>query len=185
LEPTNEWYAIAKISGLKLAQAYRNEYGCDFISAMPTNLYGPGDNFDLASSHVLPALLRKVHDATAAGDNSFGMWGSGSPRREFMHVDDCANALVFLMKHYSAQGHVNIGTGSDVTILELAQIIADTVGFEGEIVRDKSKSDGTPRKLLDTSLLSSLGWSAAIELRDGVEQTYRWYQKQLIPPDIT
>ncbi|MHA1560106.1 MAG: GDP-L-fucose synthase family protein, partial [Alphaproteobacteria bacterium] len=181
LEPTNEWYAIAKISGLKLAQAYRREYGCDFISAMPTNLYGPGDNFDLATSHVLPALIRKVHEAKEADEPSFQIWGSGRPRREFMHVDDCADALVFLMKHFSAEGHINVGTGSDVTILELARLIADIVGFDGEIVRDESNPDGTLRKLLDISLLNDLGWSASIRLRDGIEQTNRWYLQQQAP----
>ena len=181
LEPTNEWYAIAKISGMKLAQAYRREYDCDFISAMPTNLYGPGDNFDLATSHVLPALIRKVHEAKLAGASSFEIWGSGSPRREFMHVDDCADALVFLMKNYSAESHVNVGTGSDVTILELAEMIADIVGFDGEIIRDESKPDGTPRKLLDTALLDDLGWSARIKLRDGIEQTNDWYLQQRTP----
>jgi len=178
LEPTNEWYAIAKIAGLKLAQAYRREYGCDFISAMPTNLYGPGDNFYLATSHVLPAIIRKAHEAKEAGAPSFEIWGSGRPLREFMHVDDCADALVFLMKHYSAESHVNVGTSSDITILQLAEMISDVVGFHGEIVRDKDKPDGTPRKLLDTSLLNTLGWKPRIELREGVEQTYAWYQQQ-------
>ena len=181
LEPTNEGYAIAKISGLKLAQAYRREYDCDFISAMPTNLYGPGDNFDLTTSHVLPALLKKVHEAKRAGASSFEIWGSGSPRREFMHVHDCADALVFLMKNYSADGHVNVGTGSDVTIFELAEMIADIVGFDGDIFCDASKPDGTPRKLLDTSLLSDLGWSASSPLRDGIEKTNRWYLRQRVP----
>ena len=149
LEPTNEWYAIAKIAGLKLCQAYRREYGCDFIAAMPTNLYGPGDNFDLTTSHVIPALMRKAHEAKLRGDRELVIWGSGTPRREFLHVDDAADALVHLMTHYSEGSHVNVGSGSDLTILELARLIADVVGFTGEIVTDPSKPDGTPRKLLD------------------------------------
>jgi len=174
-ESTNEWYAIAKIAGMKLAEAYRREYGCDFISAMPTNLYGPGDNFDLERSHVLPALLRKVHEAREAGEQRVVVWGSGRPLREFMHVDDCADALVFLATHYSAAGHVNVGTGTEVSIAELARMLCNVVGFAGEIVFDPDKPDGTPRKLLDSSLLHSLGWSPRIGLREGVESTYRWY----------
>ena len=178
LEPTNQWYAIAKIAGLKLAEAFRRDYGSDFISAMPTNLYGPGDNFDLETSHVLPALLRKVHEAKLHGASSYTIWGSGTPQREFMHVDDCADALVFLMRHYSDASHVNVGTGSDVTILELAEMIADIVGFSGTIERDPSKPDGTPRKLLDCSRLTALGWSPSIPLREGIERTYAWYLDQ-------
>lgn len=175
LEPTNEWYAIAKIAGIKLAQAYRKQHGCDFISAMPTNLYGPGDNFDLASSHVLPALLRKAHEAKLAGDPALTIWGSGSPRREFLHVDDLADACIFLMTHYSGDAHVNVGCGEDIPILELAQLIAKIVGFEGEISRDLIKPDGTPRKLLDVSELERMGWRASIGLEEGIASTYRWF----------
>lgn len=175
LEPTNEWYAIAKISGLKLVQAYRRQYGCDFISAMPTNLYGPGDNFNLTASHVLPALIRKFHEAKNHDQPVVSVWGTGTPRREFMHVDDCAAALIFLIKNYSRDAHVNVGTGSELTIGELATLIASVVGFDGAICYDHGKPDGTPRKLLDVSRLSSLGWKAKIGLRDGVAQTYRWY----------
>jgi GDP-L-fucose synthase len=175
LEPTNEWYAVAKIAGVKLAQAYRRQHGADFIAAMPTNLYGPGDNFDLESSHVAPALMRKAHEAAAAGAKSLTIWGSGTPRREFLHVDDCADALVLLMTAYSDELHVNVGTGEDVTILELARTICDVVGFGGEIVCDISKPDGTPRKLLDVSRLRGLGWAPRHGLRDGLSQTYDWY----------
>jgi GDP-L-fucose synthase len=175
LEPTNEWYAVAKIAGIKLAQAYRRQHGCDFISAMPTNLYGPGDNFDLASSHVLPALIRKVHEAKVAGSASFTIWGSGTPRREFLHVDDLADACVFLMQHYSGDEHVNVGFGSDVAILELAELVARTVGFTGAIERDETKPDGTPRKLMDSARLNAMGWSPRIGLDDGVAATYRWF----------
>jgi GDP-L-fucose synthase len=175
LEPTNEWYAVAKIAGIKLAQAYRRQHGCDFISAMPTNLYGPGDNFDLASSHVLPALIRKVHEAKVAGSASFTIWGSGTPRREFLHVDDLADACVFLMQHYSGEEHVNVGFGSDVAILELAELVARTVGFTGTIERDETKPDGTPRKLMDSARLNAMGWSPRIGLDDGVAATYRWF----------
>lgn len=175
LEPTNEWYAVAKIAGIKLAQAYRRQHGCDFISAMPTNLYGPGDNFDLASSHVLPALIRKAHEAKLAGAASFTIWGSGTPRREFLHVDDLAEACVFLMRHYSDDEHVNVGSGSDVAIVELAELVARTVGFAGTIERDTSKPDGTPRKLMDTSRLNAMGWSPRIGLEEGVAATYRWF----------
>ncbi len=175
LEPTNEWYAIAKIAGLKLAQAYRREYGCDFISAMPTNLYGPGDNFDLQSSHVLPALIRKTHEAKTSGAPEVVLWGSGTPRREFLHVDDCADALVHLMANYSEGQHINVGTGQDLTIRELADLVADIVGYTGKLVTDPSKPDGTPRKLLDVTRLTATGWHAKISLRDGIAQTYRWY----------
>ncbi|GAA0761807.1 GDP-L-fucose synthase [Erythromicrobium ramosum] len=178
LEPTNEWYAIAKIAGIKLAQAYRRQHGRDFISAMPTNLYGPGDNFSLQTSHVLPALIRKAHEAKCAKARALEIWGSGSPRREFLHVDDLADACVFLMKHYSGDEHVNVGCGSDISILELARLVAAITGFEGEIVHDLSKPDGTPQKLLDTSKLSRLGWRASIDLREGINKTYAWYEAQ-------
>ncbi|HWV83439.1 MAG TPA: GDP-L-fucose synthase [Hyphomicrobiaceae bacterium] len=175
LEPTNEWYAIAKIAGIKLAQAYRRQYGCRFISAMPTNLYGPNDNFDLASSHVLPALMRKMHEAKTARAESVVLWGTGKPRREFLHVDDLADALVHLMKVYDDEGHVNVGVGEDVSIAELATICARAVGFDGRFDYDTSKPDGTPRKLLDVSLLTSLGWRASIPLETGIRDTYRWF----------
>lgn len=178
LEPTNQWYAIAKIAGLKLIQAYRREYGCDFISAMPTNLYGPNDNFDTETSHVLPALIRRFHEAKARGDSEVVVWGSGRPRREFMHVDDCADALILLTKQYSAERHINVGVGSDVSIRELAELIADVTGFGGVIVQDEAKPDGTPQKLLDTGRLSDLGWNARIGLREGIEATYRWYLEE-------
>jgi GDP-L-fucose synthase len=175
LEPTNEWYAIAKIAGIKLAQAYRRQHGRDFISAMPTNLYGPGDNFDLQSSHVLPALIRKAHEAKLAGAETLEIWGSGTPRREFLHVDDLADACVFLLQRYSGESHVNVGYGDDVTILELAGMVAEAVGFTGEIVRDVSKPDGTPRKLMDSGLLLGMGWQPRIDLREGIVATYRWF----------
>ena len=175
LEPTNEWYAVAKIAGIKLCQAYRRQYGCDFISAMPTNLYGPGDNFDLASSHVIPALIRKAHEARQSGAREMVIWGSGTPRREFLHVDDCADALVFLMKHYSAPGHVNVGWGSDVTVEELARLVMATVGFAGDLAKDASKPDGTPRKLMSSGKLSSLGWRPRIGLAEGLSDTYSWF----------
>jgi GDP-L-fucose synthase len=173
LEPSNEWYAIAKITGVKLAQAYRLQHGCDFVSAMPTNLYGPGDNFDLDTSHVIPALLRKAHEAKIRNERRMVIWGSGTPRREFMHVDDCADALVHVMKVYSAAEHINIGTGEELTIAALARLIADVVGFSGELVFDPSKPDGTPRKLMDGAKLASLGWRSRIRLRDGLAQTYK------------
>ncbi len=172
LEPTNEWYAVAKIAGLKLCQAYRRQHGCDFISAMPTNLYGPGDNFDLASSHVLPALLRKAHEAKVSGARAIELWGTGTPRREFLHVDDCADALVFLLQNYSDTMPVNIGCGEDIAIGELARIVCAVVGFDGEIICDPSKPDGTPRKLLDVSRLRDLGWSPRIPLREGIAAVY-------------
>jgi GDP-L-fucose synthase len=175
LEPTNEWYAIAKIAGIKLTQAYRRQHGRDFISAMPTNLYGPGDNFDLKSSHVLPALIRKAHEAKLAGAPSIEIWGTGTPRREFLHVDDLADACVFLMKTYSEDSHVNVGSGSDVTILELTEMVAKAVGFEGAITRDESKPDGTPRKLMSADKLRDLGWRPTIALADGIAATYRWF----------
>lgn len=174
LEPTNEWYAIAKIAGIKLGQAYRQQYGCDFISAMPTNLYGEGDNFDLNSSHVLPALMMKAHNAKSANAESLTLWGTGRPKREFLHADDCADALVFLMKHYSGHEHVNVGSGHEISILDLAKTICEVVGFHGRIDLDTSKPDGTPRKLMSSERLAELGWRAKIDLRDGVARTYRW-----------
>jgi GDP-L-fucose synthase len=171
LEPTNEWYAIAKIAGLKLAQAYRRQYGCDFISAMPTNLYGPFDNFDLESSHVLPALIRKAHEARG----ELVIWGSGEPLREFLHVDDCADALVHLMQHYSGDGHINVGSGSEISIRGLAELVAKTVGFTGKLSFDTSRPDGTPRKLMSNARLAALGWRPTIDLPAGVAATYRWY----------
>lgn len=175
LEPTNEWYAIAKIAGIKLCQAYRRQHGRDFISAMPTNLYGPGDNFDLQSSHVLPALMRKAHEASRTKAEQMVIWGTGTALREFMHVDDCADALVFLLKHYSGDEHVNVGTGEEVSILELARLVAAAAGFSGELTLDRDKPDGTPRKVMDGSRLRHLGWSHAIPLRDGIAATYKWY----------
>jgi GDP-L-fucose synthase len=177
LEPTNEWYAIAKIAGLKLAQAYRRQHGFDFISVMPTNLYGPNDNFDLESSHVLPALLRKADDAKRSGAAAITVWGTGTPRREFLHVDDLADAVVFLTENYSHEEHINIGTGEDVSIRDLARLVCGVVGFRGEIEFDASKPDGTPLKCSDVSRLRGLGWSPTIDLRTGLERTYYWYLK--------
>jgi GDP-L-fucose synthase len=173
LEPTNEWYAVAKIAGLKLCAAYRRQYGCDFISAQPTNLYGPGDNYDLRMSHVIPALIAKMHAAKTGAAKEVEIWGSGRPRREFLHVDDLADALVFLMEHYSGESHVNVGTGTDVTIAEVARTIQEVVGFGGRLVYDASKPDGTPQKLLDISRLRDMGWTPSITLRDGLASTYR------------
>jgi GDP-L-fucose synthase len=178
LEPTNEWYAIAKIAGIKLCQAYRRQHGCDFISAMPTNLYGPGDNFDLTSSHVIPALMRKAHEAKQARSAAMTVWGTGTPRREFLHVDDCAAALIFLLKHYSGDGHINVGSGTDVTIDELARLVMRVVGFEGDLVHDTSKPDGTPRKLMSNDRLVAMGWSPAVSLEEGLASTYRWFLEQ-------
>lgn len=175
LEPTNEWYAIAKIAGIKLMQAYRKQHGRDYISAMPTNLYGPGDNFDLNSSHVLPALIRKAHEAKLANADTLTIWGSGTPRREFLHVDDCARACIHLLTSYSEEEHLNIGSGEDITILELAQLVCDVVGFDGMIVTDPSKPDGTPRKLLSIDRIRGTGWAPSIALRDGIAETYRWF----------
>ena len=175
LEPTNEPYAVAKIAGIKLCDAYRSQYGCDFISAMPTNLYGPNDNYDLKTSHVLPALIRKFHEAKQQGDPTVELWGSGNPRREFMHVDDLADACLYLVEHFSDYGFVNVGTGVDLPIRELAALIQQTVGYEGEIVHDLSKPDGTPRKLMDVSKLSGMGWRSSIELGEGVRMTYATY----------
>ncbi len=175
LEPTNQWYAIAKIAGIMLARAYREQHGCDFISAMPTNLYGPGDNFDPTSGHVLPALIRKAEACARTGED-FTIWGSGTPRREFLHVDDCAEACVFLLKHYSSAEHINVGAGSEVTILELARMIAAVVGYNGRISTDLSKPDGAPRKLMDVSRLTALGWTASIPLEQGIRSAYDWYR---------
>lgn len=175
LEPTNEWYAIAKIAGLKMCQAYRRQYGFNAISAMPTNLYGPGDNFSLQSSHVLPALLRKMHEAKEAGAAEVEVWGTGKPRREFLHVDDLADACLFLMGKYEGEGWVNVGWGRDETIAELAQTISRVVGFQGSLRFDASKPDGTPRKLLDTARLTALGWSPRIRLEEGIRSTYEWF----------
>ncbi|WP_108880557.1 GDP-L-fucose synthase [Anderseniella sp. Alg231-50] len=173
LEPTNEWYAIAKIAGIKLCQAYRRQHGSDFIAAQPTNLYGPGDNYDLATSHVLPALLRKAHEAKVSGAKTLSVWGSGTPLREFLHVDDLADAVVFLAKHYSGDRHINVGSGEEVSIRELAEAVCQVVGFEGELEFDASKPDGTPRKLADVSRLTQLGWQSARSLEEGLESTYR------------
>lgn len=175
LEPTNEWYAIAKIAGIKLAQAYRKQFGDDFISAMPTNLYGPGDNFDLQSSHVLPALLRKAHEAKQRGDDRITIWGTGTPRREFLHADDCADALVFLMKTYSGYEHINIGSGEDMTILDLARRVCEVVGFKGAIATDPTKPDGTPRKLMSSDRLRAMGWKPRIGLTEGINSAYAWF----------
>ncbi len=179
LEPTNEAYAIAKIAGIKLCQSYRRQYGCNFISAMPTNLYGPQDNFDLTSSHVLPALIRKFHDARIAASPEVVVWGTGRPRREFLHVDDLARACAFLMQQYDEEGHINVGTGEDLSILELAEMVRDIVYPSASIRFDASKPDGSPRKLLDVSRLHRLGWRHTYELRDGITQTYDWFLANL------
>ena len=178
LEPTSEPYAIAKIAGIKLCSAYRRQYGCNFISAMPTNLYGPGDNFDLESSHVLPALMRKFHEAKRSGSREVTIWGTGSPRREFLHVDDLADACAFLMDHYDGEQHVNVGTGVDVTIKELAELVGRVVHPEARLVFDTSKPDGSPRKLLDVSKLAGIGWTARTGLDEGVRSTYEWFLAQ-------
>ncbi|MEY3566930.1 MAG: GDP-L-fucose synthase [Actinomycetota bacterium] len=178
LEPTNEWYAIAKIAGIKLCQAYRRQYGSEFISAMPTNLYGPNDNFDLASSHVLPALIRKFHDAKQSGGDAVEIWGTGSPMREFLHVDDLADACVFLMENYSDDSHINVGTGVDLSIRELAEKVRDIVHPSARLVFDTSKPDGTPRKVLDVSRLNDLGWSPSYDLDRGIRTTYQWFIDQ-------
>jgi GDP-L-fucose synthase len=175
LESTNEWYAIAKIAGIKLAQAYRRQHGHDYISAMPTNLYGPGDNFDLKGSHVLPALIRKAHEAKLRGESSIEIWGTGTPRREFLHVDDLADACVLLMQVYSEDEHVNVGYGEDVTILEVARMVIAAVGLDGDVCCDTTKPDGTPRKLMDASKLRALGWTPKIDLRAGIEDAYRYF----------
>jgi len=175
LEPTNEWYAVAKIAGLKMCQAYRREYGFNAISLMPTNLYGQGDNFDLQNSHVLPALIRRFHEAKTRGDASVTAWGSGTPRREFLHVDDLADAVVYLMNHYDEEGIVNVGWGEDVTIRELCELVMSVVGYRGTLTFDATKPDGTPRKLLDTGRINGLGWRPKIVLKAGIEQTYAWF----------
>ena len=177
LEPTNEPYAIAKIAGIKLCEAYRDQYGCNFISAMPTNLYGPNDNYDLNNSHVLPALIRKFHTAKINGDAGVPAWGTGSPRREFLHVDDLAEACLFLMLNYNGKMFVNVGSGEDITIRELAETVKDIVGFKGEIAWDSSKPDGTPRKLMDVSRIQSMGWKHAIELNEGIAAVYQEFQQ--------
>jgi GDP-L-fucose synthase len=176
LEPTNEPYAIAKIAGIKLCDAYRHQYGSNFISAMPTNLYGPGDNFDLEGGHVMPMLMRKFHEAKLRGDREVVIWGTGSPLREFLHVDDLADACVFLMDHYDADGHVNVGTGSDVSIRQLAETLRDLIHPGAELIFDTTKPDGTPRKVLDISVLASLGWKPKTPLHDGIQSTYTWFQ---------
>lgn len=175
LEPTNQWYAIAKIAGVKMCQAYARQYGFDAISVMPTNLYGPGDNFDLETSHVLPALIRKFHEGKQRGDDSVTVWGSGTPRREFLYVDDLADAVCFLMETYASSEIINVGVGEDITIAELAGLVREIVGFAGDIVFDRSKPDGTPRKLLDVTKLSGLGWHPRTRLEDGIRATYAWY----------
>lgn len=175
LEPTNEWYAIAKIAGVKMCQAYRKQYGFNAIAVMPTNLYGPGDNFDLQNSHVLPALIRKFHDARMRGDSEVVVWGTGTPRREFLYCDDLADACVYLMERFDGGDPINIGWGLDVSIRELAELVREVVGFEGQLRFDTSKPDGTPRKLLDVSRLNALGWQPRMSLRDGIAATYRWF----------
>jgi len=175
LEPTNEWYAIAKIAGIKLCDAYRRQYGADFISAQPTNLYGPNDNFDLAGGHVMPALMRRIHEAKEAGAPELAVWGTGKPLREFLHVDDLADALVFLVRHYSQEGHVNVGTGAEVSIRQLAETIVEVVGYRGRLTFDATKPDGMPRKLGDVTKINALGWRARIELEEGIAETYRWF----------
>jgi GDP-L-fucose synthase len=176
LEPTNEAYAIAKIAGIKLCQAYSREYGANFISAMPTNLYGPDDNFDLETSHVLPALVRKAHEAKVRKDQKLIVWGTGEPRREFLHVDDLASACVLILEKYDSPEIINVGCGEDISIRELAELICDVVGFDGELAWDTTKPDGTPRKLLDVTRLCALGWKPAIQLRDGIARTYEWFR---------
>jgi GDP-L-fucose synthase len=179
LEPTNQWYAVAKIAGIKLGQAYRRQYDCDFISAMPTNLYGPGDNFDLMQSHVMPALIVKAHQAKLTGAPAIDVWGTGRARREFLHVDDAADGIVFLMKNYSDEKIVNLGPGADVTIRELVELVCDVVGYKGGIRFDTARPDGAPQKMVDTSFASSLGWRASVPLRQGLESTYRWFTEHI------
>ena len=187
LEPTNQWYATAKIAGIKLCQAYRQQHKADFISVMPTNLYGPGDNFDAVQSHVVPALIGKAHDAKATGAPVLAVWGTGRALREFLHVDDAADGMIFLMKHYSSEEIVNLGTGREVTIAELARLVCRIVGFRGSIHFDRSKPDGTPRKVVDIARLAAIGWQAKISLEDGLEGTYRWYLDRCLrlrQPDV-
>jgi GDP-L-fucose synthase len=175
LEPTNEWYAIAKIAGIKLCQAYRRQYGCDYISAMPTNLYGPGDNFDVMQGHVIPALMSKIHRAKDSNAETVEVWGSGRALREFLYVDDAADGIVHILRHYSGDEHVNLGTGDEITIRELAELMAQVIGFKGVLAFDTSRPDGTPRKVMDVGHLLAMGWQASTNLRTGLEQTYRWY----------
>jgi len=177
LEPTNEWYAIAKIAGVKMCQAYRREFGFNAISLMPTNLYGPGDNFDLQNSHVLPALIRRFHEAKTRGDASVTVWGTGTPRREFLHVDDLADAVMYLLQNYDGEPIVNVGWGKDVTIKELAEMVLSAVGYSGRLIFDSTKPDGTPRKLLDTTRLTGLGWQPRISLKEGIAKTYEWFSE--------
>lgn len=179
LEPTNEWYALAKIAGIKLCDAYRRQYGADFISVMPTNLYGPGDNFNLTGGHVLPALMRRFHEAKRSDTPQVTVWGTGAPLREFLHVEDLADGVVFLAKHFSDEGHVNIGTGEEIAIRDLAHLVKGTVGYQGELVFDTDKPDGTPRKIVDTTKLQALGWGPSIPLTDGVRTTYAWLLERL------
>ncbi len=183
LESTNEWYAIAKIAGIKMCQAYRRQYGADFISAMPTNLYGPGDNFDLESSHVLPAMIRKFHEAKVSGRREVTLWGTGRPRREFLHVDDLADACLHLMDHYDGDSHINVGTGEDLSIHELADLVRQVVYPEATLTFDTTKPDGTPRRVLDVTRLEELGWRATIPLREGIESTYRWFLEHVADQD--
>lgn len=180
LEPTNQWYAIAKIAGIKMCQAYRKQYGCNFISAQPTNLYGIGDNFDLQASHVIPALIAKAHGAKESGAKTMEVWGSGKPQREFLFVDDLADALVFLMKNYSGDIQINVGSGHELSIGDVGKTICDVVGFKGELSFDASKPDGTPRKLVDSTRINEMGWQAKTDLRDGLEQSYKWYLENII-----
>lgn len=175
LESTNEWYAVAKIAGIKMCQAYRRQYGCNYISLMPTNLYGPGDDFDLQSAHVIPALMRKMHEGKVTGSEEVVVWGTGTAKREFLHVDDLADAAIYLMETYSGEEHVNVGTGRDISVSELAQMLKEVIGFRGVLTYDRSKPDGTPRKLLDVTRLDRLGWRAKIRLRAGLADTYRWF----------
>ena len=185
LEPTNEWYAVAKIAGIKLCEAYRKQYGADFISAQPNNLYGPGDNFDLQSSHVIPALIRKAHQAKQSAEPAMDIWGTGSPLREFLHVDDLADALIHLLKTYSGHSHINIGTGEEISIKDLAHRIAIAVGFEGNLNFDRDKPDGSPRKLLKAGLMKELGWTSSIALEEGLTSTYKWYLENVKPGGST
>lgn len=182
LEPTNQWYAVAKIAGIKMCQAYRRQYGCDFISAMPTNLYGPNDNYDLQNSHVLPALIRKFHEAKVRGDESVVCWGTGSPKREFLYSDDLARACLFLMENYSEESFINVGSGREITVRELAETIQRIVGYEGRLVWDTSKPDGTPRKLMDSSRLFALGWRPQVEFEEGIRLAYEDFQKRHAAP---
>ena len=179
LETTNESYAIAKIAGIKMCEAYRKQYGCDYISAQPNNLYGPGDNFDLKSSHVIPALMHRTHLAKVKQDSSLTVWGTGTVKREFLHVDDCADALIHLLKYYSGISHINIGTGEEITIKKLAQNISDIIGFTGELKFDSNMPDGSPRKLLDNKKMKALNWNSSIELKDGLHSLYQWFQKNI------